>query len=40
VNEETADIMNLRGAEVVAAARQYLDPARYIKVTLMPEATR
>jgi zinc protease len=36
VSEQAADIMALTGAAVTQAAMKYLDPARYVRVTLMP----
>ena len=40
VAERTADILALTGDAVVQAAVRYLDPARYVGVTLMPDAAR
>ena len=37
VSEQAADIMALTGAAVTQAAIKYLDPARYVRVTLMPD---
>jgi zinc protease len=37
VSEQTADINALTGAAVTQAAIRYLDPARYVRVTLMPD---
>jgi zinc protease len=36
VTEQAADIAALTGAAVTQAAVKYLDPARYVRVTLMP----
>ena len=36
VTEQAADIAALSGAAVTQAAVKYLDPARYVRVTLMP----
>jgi zinc protease len=40
VSEQTADIAALTGAAVTQAAIKYLDPARYVRVTLMPEVAK
>ena len=40
VSEEAAEITALTGAAVTRAAVKYLDPARYVRVTLMPETIR
>jgi len=37
VSEQTADIKALTGEAVTQAALKYLDPARYVRVTLMPQ---
>ena len=37
VSEQAAEIMALTGAAVTRAAVRYLDPARYVRVTLMPD---
>ena len=37
VSEQAADIMALTGAAVTQAAVKILDPARYVRVTLMPD---
>ena len=37
VSEQAADIIALTGAAVTQAAVKYLDPARYVSVTLMPD---
>ena len=37
MSEQAADIMGLTGAAVTQAAIKYLDPARYVRVTLMPD---
>ena len=37
VSQQAADIMALTGAAVTQAAVKYLDPARYVRVTLMPD---
>lgn len=38
VSERTSDILALTGEAVVEAAVRYLDPARYVGVTLIPDA--
>ena len=40
VSEEAAEITALTGAAVTSAAVKYLDPARYVRVTLMPDTIR
>jgi zinc protease len=40
VSEQSADIAALTGDAVTEAAIKYLDPARYVRVTLMPETTK
>ncbi|HEY7292450.1 MAG TPA: insulinase family protein [Vicinamibacterales bacterium] len=40
VTEQTAEIKALTSDAVARAAVKYLDPARYVRVTLMPEASR
>jgi hypothetical protein len=40
VSEEMADITALTGDAVTRAAVKYLDPARYVRVTLMPDTVR
>ena len=37
VSEQAAEITALTGAAVTQAAVKYLDPARYVRVTLMPD---
>jgi zinc protease len=37
VADETADINRLTGDAITTAAAKYFDPARYVRVTLMPE---
>jgi len=40
VSEEAAEITALTGAAVTRAAVKYLDPARYVRVTLVPDTLR
>ena len=40
VNEQAAEIKALTGDAVTRAAIRYLDPARYVRVTLMPDTVR
>jgi zinc protease len=40
VSEQTAEIKALTADAVARAAMKYLDPARYVRVTLMPETAR
>ena len=40
VSEQAAEIMALTGGAVTRAAVRYLDPARYVRVTLMPDIVR
>ena len=40
VSEQTAEIAALKGDDVTRAAVRYLDPARYVRVTLMPDIAR
>jgi len=40
VSERAAEIMALTGDAVTRAAVRYLDPARYVRVTLMPDTVR
>jgi zinc protease len=40
VSEQTADIAALTGDAVTRAAVKYFDPARYVRVTLMPDTQR
>jgi predicted Zn-dependent peptidase len=40
VGEQAAEIKALTGDAVTRAAIRYLDPARYVRVTLMPETLR
>jgi predicted Zn-dependent peptidase len=40
VSEQTAEIVALSGDAVTRAALRYLDPARYVRVTLMPDTAR
>jgi zinc protease len=40
VTEQAADITALTGAAVTQAAVKYLDPSRYVRVTLMPAAAQ
>jgi len=40
VSERAAEIMALTGDAVTRAAVRYLDPARYVRVTLMPDTGR
>jgi zinc protease len=40
VKEREAEILALNGAAVTRAAVTYLDPARYVRVTLMPETAK
>jgi zinc protease len=40
VRDQAADIAALTGDAVAAAAAKYLDPARYVRVTLMPDAVK
>jgi zinc protease len=40
VSEQAAEIAALTGAGVTRAAVRYLDPARYVRVTLMPDTVR
>ena len=40
VTEQAADIAALTGDAVTQAAVKYLDPNRYVRVTLMPDVTR
>jgi zinc protease len=40
VSEQAAEIAALTGDAVTRAAAKYLDPARYVRVTLMPDTAR
>jgi predicted Zn-dependent peptidase len=40
VSENAAQIAALTGDAVTRAAVRYLDPARYVRVTLMPDTVR
>jgi hypothetical protein len=40
VTEQAAEITALTGAAVTRAAVEYLDPARYVRVTLMPDGAK
>ena len=40
VSDEAADIKALTGNAVTEAAVKYFDPARYVRVTLMPDAVQ
>jgi predicted Zn-dependent peptidase len=40
VSEQAAEIRALTSAAVTRAAVRYLDPARYVRVTLMPDTMR
>jgi predicted Zn-dependent peptidase len=40
VSEQAAEILALTSDAVTRAAVRYLDPARYVRVTLMPDTVR
>jgi predicted Zn-dependent peptidase len=40
VSEQAAEILALTRDAVTRAAVRYLDPARYVRVTLMPDTVR
>jgi predicted Zn-dependent peptidase len=40
VSDQAAEIMALTADAVTRAAVRYLDPARYVRVTLMPDTAR